>query len=91
MQIFLDAVAATLSEDEHAVSLAPVGGTDAGRTQASIACRVRCHGEDEGGVGSGEVIADRTRFPACREPGRSVCANQAGSGSETPRDPRIVA
>jgi hypothetical protein len=36
------------------------------------------------------VIADRTRFPACREPGHSVGANQAGSGAKTLRDPLIV-
>ena len=37
-----------------------------------------------------EVIADRTRFPACREPGQGVGTNQAGSGWKTLRDPRIV-
>lgn len=61
-----------------------LGPPGTGKSQVSMACRVRCHGEDEGAHSFDEVIADRTRLPACREPGHSAGANRAESGFEDP-------
>uniref|UniRef100_A4WYG7 IstB-like ATP-binding domain-containing protein n=1 Tax=Cereibacter sphaeroides (strain ATCC 17025 / ATH 2.4.3) TaxID=349102 RepID=A4WYG7_CERS5 len=66
-----------VARKENVVFLGPSG---VGKTQVSIASRVRCHGEVAEAYGFAEVIADRTRFPARREPGQGVAANQAGSG-----------
>lgn len=57
-----------------------LGPPGTGKSQVSIARRVRCHGEVDEVLCFDEVIADWTRFLACREPGHGVGANQAGSG-----------
>ncbi|WP_011910429.1 ATP-binding protein [Cereibacter azotoformans] len=66
-----------IANGEAVLLLGPPG---VGKTQVSIASRVRCHGEVAEAYGFAEVIADRTRFPARREPGQGVAVNQAGSG-----------
>jgi hypothetical protein len=76
-----------IANGENLLLLGPPG---TGKSPVSMARRVRCHGEDEGAFAFDEVIADRTRFPPCREPGQGVGTDQAGSGSKTLRGPRIV-
>ena len=67
-----------------------VGNSGTGKTQVSIAMTGLMPRGRQGSIGFDDVIADRARFPARREPGKSVGANQAGSGSKTLRDPLIV-
>ena len=75
---------------EEAHNLILVGGTGTGKTQVSIAVPgLRPRGRQRS-LSFDDVIVDRTRFPACREPGHSIGTNQAGSGSKTLRDPSIV-
>ncbi len=71
-------------------NLIAIGNSGTGKTQVSIAMPGLMPRGSQRSLGFDDVIVDRTRFPACREPGHSIGTNQAGSGSKTLRDPSIV-
>jgi DNA replication protein DnaC len=54
---------------DHRRNVVLVGGTGTGKTQVSIAAPGLMPRGSQRSTGFDEVIADQTRFPACREPG----------------------
>ena len=87
MQVLELARCEWIERRENTIALGPSG---TGKTQVSIAMPGLMPRGRQRSLSFDDVIVDQTRFPACREPGHSVGANQAGSGSKTLRDPQIV-